>query len=352
MKRFRFNANVGIVRWAPLLVVWWGGAMGAMGLPAPVAPDAGPTFTFSQFASGATLRLVAYGDSRFASPTISSGTNPRIRKWLAERVGEESPEVVLLTGDTPFIGARDADWQDFEDETAGWRSRRILVLPTLGNHETYGGASQGIANYLKNFPQLDGHRYYSALLGNLEIISLDLASGGAASSPQGEWFAAQLGHLPSQVEFLFILYHIPWVADRQSQMLVNLPSKEALNLRGILEAHLGQLHARVVVFNGHIHNYERFERNGVEYVVTGGGGAEPYPLLYRGRADLYRDPGFPVYHYLTIEVGKGRMHAVMWKVKDPDAAELGVEEKDEFTLTAPARKLVPKGRAPMRAPLR
>ena len=306
--------------------------------PAPVPTDGKPTFTFSQFAAGEPVRLVVYGDTRFTNPSVTRGTDPRIRKWLAERVAEEHPAVLLLTGDTPFTGASAVDWKDFQDETAAWRSNSILVLPTTGNHEIYGGAKQGIANYIENFPSIEGHLYYSALLGNVEVISLDCTSGAGKASPQADWFATQLSHIPSQVQFLFILYHIPWVADRQSQVFANLPSKEALNLRGILEAHLPKLRAKVVVFNGHIHNYERFERNGVEYVVTGGGGAEPYPLLFRGRGDLYKDTDFPVYHYLTVEVSNRKLHAVMWKVSNPVAAELGVEAKDLFNLVVPARR--------------
>ena len=96
------------------------------------------------------------------------------------------------------------------------------------------------------------------------------------------------------------------------------------------------MRAKVIVFNGHIHNYERFERRGVEYVVTGGGGAVPYPILFRGSGDLYRDSGFPVYHYLTLEVRDHQLHAVMWKVIDPDlpADQLNVEIKDTFILKA------------------
>ena len=99
------------------------------------------------------------------------------------------------------------------------------------------------------------------------------------------------------------------------------------------------------MFNGHIHNYERFQRGGVDYVITGGGGAEPYPLLFRGSADLYRDTGFPVYHYLTLEVSDHQLHAAMWKVKSPDDATLSVEQKDEFTIKArpPAASLPEKG---------
>jgi hypothetical protein len=126
------------------------------------------------------------------------------------------------------------------------------------------------------------------------------------------------------------------MADRQSQIFVGIPTPESIALRNILEARQARIRAKVVVFNGHIHNYERFERRGVEYVITGGGGAEPYPLLFRGHADLYQDTGFPVYHYLTLEVSNHQLHAVMWKVTDPDAGTLSAEQKDEFTIRGPA----------------
>ena len=309
---------------------------------APLPPDPYPTFTFSQFPVDRPIRLVAYGDMRFTDPSVTSGTNPRVRKWLADRIAEEHPQALLLTGDMPFTGASAADWQVFQNETAPWREGHFLQLPTIGNHEIRGGEEAGIANYLRNFPLIAGHRYYSALMGNVEVISLDCSSPSSAYSAQAQWFGAQLDHLPQQVEFLFLLYHFPWMADRQSQLFVNLPTKDSLVLRNILEERLSRLHARIVVFNGHIHNYERFERKGVEYVITGGGGAEPYPLLFRGRADLYRDTEFPVYHYLTIDVSAHQMRAVMWKVNDPDAGELTVEVKDEFTLSRPERKATAK----------
>jgi hypothetical protein len=316
------------------------------GLQADLQPPmASPTMKMPQFDSGGPIHIVVYGDSRFTDPSVTQGTNPRVRQWLAQRIALEHPAVLMLTGDTPYTGAKDADWEVFQKETAVWRDEHILVLPTTGNHEIYGGYKAGIVNYLKNFPEVEGYRHYSALLGSVEVIALDCTVGGDASSDQAEWFAAQLDHLPEQVHFLMILYHIPWVADRQSQIFINLPSKDALVLRNILEAHLSKIHARVMVFNGHIHNYERFERRGVEYVVTGGGGAQPYPLLYRGRGDLYRDPGFPVYHYLTLDVTDNQMHAVMWKIANPDASELTVEAKDEFTLTAP-KKRPPRAKSP------
>jgi len=296
--------------------------------------DVNPTFTISKYKPGSPIHMVGYGDMRFTDPSVKIGTNPRVRKWLAERVAEENPEVLLLTGDMPYVGASDADWQVFQSETAPWRRKGVLQLPTIGNHELRGGNQQGIANYLKNFPDIQGHRWYSVLMGSVEVIALDMTSPSGGNSAQATWFAAQLDHLPKQVDFLFILYHTPWVVDEQSKLFTNLPSKETLTLRHLLEIHLHKMHARVIVFNGHIHNYERFERNGVEYVISGGGGAEPYPLLFRGSEDLYRDTAFPVYHYLTLDYRGGKLTGVMWKVKDPDAETLTVEKKDEFTLTA------------------
>lgn len=300
--------------------------------------DVNPTITISKYSPGSPIHMVGYGDMRFTDPSVKIGTNPRVRKWLAQRVGEEKPEAMLLTGDMPYAGANDADWQVYRDETSSWRTNQILLLPTIGNHETRGGPAKGIANYLQNFPSIKGHRYYSVLMGSVEVLSLDMTSPSGGTSTQATWFAAQLDHLPKQVEFLFILYHTPWVVDEQSELFTNLPSKEALTLRHLLEIHLHKMHAKVIVFTGHIHNYERFERNGVEYVISGGGGAEPYPIVFRGSADLYRDTAFPVYHYLTLDYSKGTLHAVMWKVKDPDAATLSIEKKDEFTIVAEPNK--------------
>lgn len=310
------------------------GSLAGTAADRPASPSTGPTFTLSQFTPGQPLHIVAYGDSRFTDPSVNSGTNPRVRHWLAEQIGKISPQVLLITGDTPYTGAKEADWIEFEKETASWRSDHIVQLPTIGNHEVYGGPG-GIANYLKYFPETRGHRDYSALLGNVEVISLDMTTSRYIPVGQSQWFDAQLDHVPTQVQFIFILYHLPWMADEQSRLLGGQPEKDALRLRNVLESHLNRLHARVIVLNGHLHTYERFERKGVEYIVTGGGGAIPYPVLVRGSADLYRDPGFPVYHYLTIDVDKGHLSAVMWKIKDPNAPTLTVEAKDHFEMTAP-----------------
>ncbi len=91
----------------------------------------------------------------------------------------------------PFVGAKSADWQEFQDETQSWRTNHVIQLPATGNHKGKGGLGPGIANYLTNFPDIANHRYYSALVGSVEVISLDCTLPTAISSPQGRWFASQ-----------------------------------------------------------------------------------------------------------------------------------------------------------------
>ena len=202
---------------------------GAPAAPALIPPDTAPTLVFKQFAPGVPLRLVAYGDMRFTNPSVTSGTNPRVRKWLVEKIAAEHPQALLLTGDIPYTGADPADWKVFQDETRPWRDNHILQLPAIGNHEVRGDHVKGINNYLANFPAIARHRYYSALLGSVELISLDCTMASTPSSPQGRWFAAQLRHVPPQVEFLLILHHMPWMADRQSQIFAGIPIPAALS---------------------------------------------------------------------------------------------------------------------------
>ena len=88
---------------------------------------------------------------------------------------------------------------------------------------------------------------------------------------------------------------------------------------------------RFIVAAGHIHNYERFLQDGIVYLVSGGGGADPRPIV-RGPADLYQDSGFPNYHYVRFVQDGEDLTATMVRVADPDAATPAWQEKDHFEI--------------------
>ena len=294
----------------------------------------GPTFTVSDLPVGRPVRIVVYGDMRFTDPANTSDTQPGVRKWLAQKVGEEKPDLLLLTGDMPFHGSNAADWKIYIQETALWTQERLRIYPTIGNHEGLPDPRSGLRNYFAAYPQIDHHEWYSVQLGNIYLITLDSSTFLNVGWAQRTWLESQLAHLPPSADFVFFLFHVPLVSDLQTAFMLGIPDPDTLVLRHYLEAQAAASHAKFVIFNGHIHNYERFEMNGITHVITGGGGARPYPIFIRGDQDLYRARTYPNFHYLVITLEGKHADVKMYRVVDPDAAQKSVEVKDSFTLDA------------------
>jgi hypothetical protein len=71
-----------------------------------------------------------------------------------------------------------------------------------------------------------------------------------------------------------------------------------------------------------VHNYERFEHDGVLYLVSGGGGAKPSELT-RSLADRYQGPTFPNFHYLRFELDGAQLKGEMHRLTDFNAPSPG-----------------------------
>jgi acid phosphatase type 7 len=306
----------------------------AQGLGQDVKDDGGPTFTVSDLPVGRPLRIVVYGDMRFTNPSNTSDTAPGVRKWLAQKVAEEKPDILLLTGDMPFHGSDPADWRIYNEETAAWTQQRLRIYPTIGNHERLPDPQSGLENYFAAYPQIDHHAWYSVQLGNIYLITLDTSSLLDPGWEQRIWLEAQLAHLPASADFVFFLFHVPLVSDLQTAFVLGIPDTAMLDLRHELEASAARSHAKFVIFNGHIHNYERFDMNGIMHVISGGGGAHPYPIFIRGDQDLYHARTYPNFNYVVITLQGKHADAKMYRVVDPDAAQRSVELQDSFSLEA------------------
>ncbi len=292
-----------------------------------------PTFVVPDFRARQELRILVYGDMRFTDPANTKDTNPRARKWLAEKVDAEQSDAMVITGDVPFHGSDPRDWEVFEKECASW-ARRPRVYPTVGNHELRLEPRAGKRNFFMAFPQLEGNGFYSVLLGNVFLITLNSTEPLWPVGRQAEWLREQLDHIPAQSDFVIFSMHIPLIADTQSEFIANIPSPESVALRRYLEARAVSSRQKFVVVNGHIHNYERFEFNEITHIITGGGGAAPYPVLIRGPQDQYRDAAFPVFNYVVLTIHGKQLEGTMYKIADPDAKDYSVVEKDHFVETA------------------
>ncbi len=295
-------------------------------------PDT-PTFVDTDLRPGQPLRILIYGDMRFTDPSNTGATSPRARKWLAAKVGTEHADLMLITGDVPFHGSNSADWQIFEEEASSW-AKGAHVYPTVGNHELLEDWRLGLTNFFASFPQLEDNSFYSVLANNVLIINLNSTEPLWPTGRQADWLRAQLDHIPNQVDFVIFQMHVPLIADTQTEFIANVPGIDGVSLRRYLEARALTARQKFIADYGHIHNYERFEFNGITHIISGGGGAKPYPVFVRGPLDKYTDRGFPVFNYVMLTVQGKRAEGTMYKIADPHAAVYSVEAKDHFVETA------------------
>jgi hypothetical protein len=297
----------------------------------------GPTFRISEPELGPDVTLIAYGDMRFTDPTNVTATDPRVRKWLVDRIAAEHPSAVLLNGDVPLAGNNPDDYEVFKEETKPWRDAGLHVFPALGNHEFHGpDPGQCLENWWKAFPALRNRRWYSIQLGSkIYAIAIDSDASLVPGSDQYRWLTAQLQELPPSVDFVVISMHHPPVADIQTHIEVDHnPRPNELALRDLLSDFQVRTHARFIVSAGHIHNYERHILNGVVYLVSGGGGARPH-FVERTPDDLYRSNLFPNYNYVKLTLKGNTLQGKMYRIADPEAPQLTVQEKDSFDVTSP-----------------
>jgi acid phosphatase type 7 len=281
------------------------------------------------------FRFVAFGDTRFHDPSDTEPANPAIRQALVAAIDKENPAFISIGGDVVYNGDDAKDWKQWDSETAVWREHKIPVYPAIGNHDLHGNLQTALGYYFERFPEIQQSRFYSVRIGNTLLLVLDSALD-EVSGPQADWLKVQLDHLPDATDFVFLVFHHPPYTSSSDEKTFggghSARAKE-LELAKVLEDRQQHIRARIVVFNGHVHNYERHEHGGITYFVTGGGGAHPYPIV-RQPDDPYKDPGVN-YHYLLVTVDHNRVTVNMHKVEIKDGKEIWTQP-DTVTITAPA----------------
>src|SRR5208282_476012 len=257
------------------------------------------------------FHFVAYGDSRFHDPKDTEAANPHARQALVQAIAQANPAFISFGGDIVYNGYDKDDWKVFDTETAVWREKKIPVYPALGNHDLHGSENIALSNYFQRFPDLKNSRYYSVRAANTLVLSLD-SSQDETSGPQGKWLNQKLDHLPVDVDFVFIvLHHPPYTSSSDAKMYGGGHSArpQEKELARMLEGRQQNQRSRIVVFSGHVHNYERHEHGGVTYFVTGGAGAHAYPIE-RAKDDPFQSKEVN-YHYLLVEVDHQQLKVTM-----------------------------------------
>jgi len=207
------------------------------------------------------FQFIVYGDTRTR--------HDMHRRVMEAVVAHGAPDFVVHTGDLVADGNDTSMWPVFFDIERELL-RRTAFFPSLGNHE------RNSRDYYEFFRVETP--FYSFNWGNAHFSVLNTDYGNAASSPaardafwaeQTRWLEDDLA-ANQKTDFRFVVGHHPpisAVARRQEfnpHMVALVPLLEKYHVNA--------------GFFGHDHNYQHYLRNGVHYVITGGGGAPLYDV--------------------------------------------------------------------------
>jgi hypothetical protein len=230
------------------------------------------------------LTFVVYGDTRDGG---------EMERRVARAILDESPDLALHTGDLVRVADEDELWRAFFDAESPLL-RRVPVYPTAGNHELYRDpAGDHFRQYFVLPDEGRARRYYSFRFGPVRFIALD---GNKVTDTQTAWLERTLQAAREEhARHVFVFLHQP-------------PFSTGGHCGAALtEAAWVDLFERYqvrAVFGGHDHAYQRLERGGVRYFITGGGGAQVYPerpdcySFDQAAQRIYR----AAYHYVRVRV--------------------------------------------------
>ena len=280
----------------------------------------------------APLTFIAYGDTRF---TQRDGVaNAIARRALVARMASENSAAIFIGGDLVYEGSSPEDYETYKTETAAWSQAKIPIFPALGNHE-FLGCDKDVSPCLENWWRaaapsgVRSFRWYSVAVGpKVLVLVLDSDSSLKPGSEQRSWFEQQITHTGSRVEFVLVMLHYPPVRDP-----IFPRAKDEKEIGRYLSKHMRSLHARIVVVGSHIHNYERFRRGDITYLVSGGGGAKPVPVL-RLFGELSKLDTAVNFHYIRFRLENADLQGTMVRFDLNNPAGTAWTEPDRFEVKA------------------
>lgn len=216
--------------------------------------------------AGGPTRLAVIGDYGYAGPDEEA---------VADLVKAWRPELIMTVGDNNYpLGAADTIDLNiglfYHEYIAPYLGRfgcgaaRNRFFPTLGNHDWM---TTGARPYLDYFSLPGNERYYDVVWGAVHLFALDSdpsePDGVTADSIQGRWLKRELAASTARWKIVYF-HHAPYSSGPHgSNLALRWPYKQW----GVS-----------LVLTGHDHDYERFEIDGLPYIVNGLGGAVFYPL--------------------------------------------------------------------------
>lgn len=255
--------------------------------------------------SQASLKFVVYGDTR---------DDHAMHRKLVAMILKENPKIVIQTGDLVRSGSDNGLWKIYDDITGEMR-KQTLVYPARGNHDVGGtGYEERMTS-----PFTSGNKlYYSFDNGGCHFVcmAIDEVTKYDPESEQYKWVVKDLeAAQAAKAKHIFVYFHVPpySIGAHGSDLDVRKTMCPVFEKYGVQ-----------AVFNGHDHIYYHTTRNGVAYVVSGGGGAGLYPC-FKDKGVIAGDVYESVHHIVVVNVNGDEVKVSA--IRD-DGSHV-----DDFTLT-------------------
>ena len=250
------------------------------------------TFTTAPSPGTENWRFVVYGDNR---------SNPATHARNVEQIMKLKPGIILNSGDLVAQGSRYEQWKPQYFDPLRGVSEHIPIFPCLGNHE------QNAPHYYNyhSLPDDQGEVYYSFDYANAHIISLNSNAKDAPyerGEKQTEWLIEDL-EKHKDATWKIVFFHHPLFRSH--------PTRGITEQRWVWQP-VFEEHGVDLVLNGHDHYYMRAypigrytgePRRGLFHLISGGGGANTYPMVPKPHAAFRRR----VHHVTAVDVMGDRL---------------------------------------------
>jgi acid phosphatase type 7 len=229
-----------------------------------------------------SFQTVSLPKTPYAFAVISDPQgNPQVNGKLGEMAWALRPNFLLIPGDLVDNGTVKNQWLNEFFASLNPLISRIPFYPVLGNHE------QNADHYYRYMSLPAPEYYYSFRYGNAAFFMIDSNKNVGPGSEQYDWLDKQLTALEKQgpesgVIWRFVCFHHPSYSSDENDYGDLWKGKSTwgdLKIRPLTK--LFDKHKIDIVWNGHIHSYERtwpmvdgkvVEKQGTTYMITGGGG--------------------------------------------------------------------------------
>jgi len=215
-------------------------------------------------------------DVPFAFAVISDTQgNPKVSGAMATFAWALRPNFLLHPGDLVDTGSVKSQWLEHFFLSMKPLLERVALFPVLGNHEQD-------ARFYYDYMSLPAPEYYYTFeYGNAQFFMVDSNREVAPGSEQFLFLERELEK--SRAQWKIVCYHHPAYSSDENDYgntWYGPSTRGDLRVRKLVP--LFDRHGVDIVWNGHIHSYERTwplredqaraPGNGTVYMVTGGGG--------------------------------------------------------------------------------